>query len=166
MISNGGTGPDELPKAHEHAARTEDIERFREGVLADRVVHDRHALAARDFLGACDEILARVDDRVRAAVRLARARPSSSDPTVPIIVTPSARAHWHAMRPTPPAAAWNRIVSPPFSGNVCRKRYWTVRPLSISVAAVTSSIRRGYRDELRQRASRVRSLYEPGAPPQ
>jgi len=25
--------------------------------------------------------------------------------TVPIIVTPMARAHWQAMRPTPPAAA-------------------------------------------------------------
>jgi hypothetical protein len=29
----------------------------------------------------------------------------SSVLTVPIIVTPSARAHWHATRPTPPAAA-------------------------------------------------------------
>ena len=27
-----------------------------------------------------------------------------------------ARAHWHATRPTPPAAAWYRMVSPPFSG--------------------------------------------------
>ena len=26
--------------------------------------------------------------------------------TVPIMVTPSAFAHWHAIRPTPPAAAW------------------------------------------------------------
>jgi hypothetical protein len=25
--------------------------------------------------------------------------------TVPIMVTPSARAHWQAIRPTPPAAA-------------------------------------------------------------
>ncbi len=32
--------------------------------------------------------------------------------TVPIIVTPRWLAHWHAIRPTPPAAAWNRIVSP------------------------------------------------------
>ena len=30
---------------------------------------------------------------------------------MPISLTPSARAHWHAIRPTPPAAAWNRIVS-------------------------------------------------------
>ena len=36
--------------------------------------------------------------------------------TVPIIVTPIARAHWQAIRPTPPAAAWYRIVSPPLSG--------------------------------------------------
>ncbi len=40
----------------------------------------------------------------------------SSVLTVPIIVTPSARAHWQAIRPTPPAAAWYRMVSPPFSG--------------------------------------------------
>ena len=26
--------------------------------------------------------------------------------TVPIMVTPIARAHWQAIRPTPPAAAW------------------------------------------------------------
>jgi hypothetical protein len=30
----------------------------------------------------------------------------SSVLTVPIIVTPIALAHWHAIRPTPPAAAW------------------------------------------------------------
>jgi hypothetical protein len=29
----------------------------------------------------------------------------SSELTVPIIVTPIARAHWHAINPTPPAAA-------------------------------------------------------------
>ncbi|MNY68195.1 hypothetical protein D3C86_2059150 [compost metagenome] len=40
----------------------------------------------------------------------------SSVLTVPIIVTPIARAHWQAMRPTPPAAAWYRMVSPPFNG--------------------------------------------------
>ncbi|MNL60994.1 hypothetical protein D3C87_1848600 [compost metagenome] len=40
----------------------------------------------------------------------------SSVLTVPIMVTPIARAHWQAMRPTPPAAAWYRIVSPPFNG--------------------------------------------------
>ena len=40
----------------------------------------------------------------------------SSELTTPIIVTPIARAHWQAIRPTPPAAAWYRIVSPPWSG--------------------------------------------------
>jgi hypothetical protein len=36
----------------------------------------------------------------------------SLDPTVPIRFTPIARAHWQAIRPTPPAAAWNRMVWP------------------------------------------------------
>ena len=40
----------------------------------------------------------------------------ASEPAVPIMVTPRARAHWQAIRPTPPAAAWNRMVSPLFSG--------------------------------------------------
>ena len=40
----------------------------------------------------------------------------SSDPTVPITVAPSAFSHWQAMSPTPPAAAWNRTVSPAFTG--------------------------------------------------
>jgi len=39
----------------------------------------------------------------------------SSLPTVPITVAPSAFAHWHRMRPTPPAAACIRIVSPAFT---------------------------------------------------
>ena len=30
----------------------------------------------------------------------------SSVLTVPIMVTPIARAHWQAISPTPPAAAW------------------------------------------------------------
>src|SRR6516164_6991091 len=32
--------------------------------------------------------------------------------TVPITVAPRCFAHWHMMRPTPPAAAWIKIVSP------------------------------------------------------
>ncbi|CFP70823.1 Uncharacterised protein [Bordetella pertussis] len=28
-------------------------------------------------------------------------------------MTPSALAHWQAISPTPPAAAWNRMVSLP-----------------------------------------------------
>ena len=110
---NAAIGPGRAAEAHEQAARREAVERLREGVLADRVVDHRHALAAGELLHARDEILARVDDRVRAAVAPCASAAFSSEPTVPIIVTPSARAHWHAMRPTPPAAAWNRIVSPP-----------------------------------------------------
>ena len=67
----------------------------------------------------------------------------SSVLTVPIIVTPIARAHWQAIRPTPPAAAWYRIVSPPFSGKTWRNRYWTVMPFMISVAAVRSEMPSG-----------------------
>jgi hypothetical protein len=36
----------------------------------------------------------------------------SAEPTVPMTVAPSALSHWQAMSPTPPAAAWNRTVSP------------------------------------------------------
>ena len=43
-------------------------------------------------------------------------RQGASVLTVPIMVTPMARAHWQATRPTPPAAAWYRMVSPPLSG--------------------------------------------------
>src|SRR5689334_7328130 len=35
----------------------------------------------------------------------------SSLPTVPMTVAPSAAAHWQASNPTPPAAAWKRIVA-------------------------------------------------------
>jgi hypothetical protein len=47
---------------------------LRERILADRIVDDGHALAAGQLLGARNEILARVDDRVRAAVRLRELR--------------------------------------------------------------------------------------------
>ena len=40
----------------------------------------------------------------------------SSDPTVPMTVAPSAFSHWQAISPTPPAAAWNRTVSPALTG--------------------------------------------------
>ena len=39
----------------------------------------------------------------------------SSEPAVPITVAPSAFSHWHAMSPTPPAAAWKSTVSPGFT---------------------------------------------------
>ena len=38
-----------------------------------------------------------------------------SQPTVPITVAPRCFAHWQSSRPTPPAAAWTRIVSPGFT---------------------------------------------------
>jgi hypothetical protein len=34
----------------------------------------------------------------------------SSEPTVPTTVAPRCFAHWQAIRPTPPAAEWKRIV--------------------------------------------------------
>ncbi len=37
----------------------------------------------------------------------------SGELTVPMSFTPSAFAHWQAMEPTPPAAACQRMVSPP-----------------------------------------------------
>ena len=36
-------------------------------------------------------------------------------PTVPMTVAPRCLAHWQAIEPTPPAAAWKRIVSPGFN---------------------------------------------------
>ena len=70
----------------------------------------------------------------------------SSLPTVPITVTPSALAHWQAIRPTPPAAAWNSTWSPacrPSTGSVFFSRYCAVRPFSIMPAAVSKSIASG-----------------------
>ena len=70
----------------------------------------------------------------------------SSDPAVPISCSPSAFAHWQAIRPTPPAAAWNRIASPgarPSTGSVRRSRYSTVRPYNIIAAPVSKSISSG-----------------------
>ena len=40
----------------------------------------------------------------------------SSEPTVPMTVAPRAFSHWQAISPTPPAAAWNRTVSPALTG--------------------------------------------------
>ena len=37
-------------------------------------------------------------------------------PTVPITVAPKCLAHWQAISPTPPAAAWNTMVSPALTG--------------------------------------------------
>ena len=60
---------------------------------------------------------------------------ATSSPTVPITVAPRCFAHWQTIRPTPPAAAWIRIVSPRFTGCVRRTRYQAVMPFSIIAAA-------------------------------
>ena len=67
----------------------------------------------------------------------------SSLPTVPITSTPRCFSHWQAIRPTPPAAAWNSTVWPAFAGQVRMMRYSTVMPWSIMAAAVQSSIPSG-----------------------
>ena len=43
-------------------------------------------------------------------------------------VAPNAAAHWHRISPTPPAAAWTRIVSPALSGRTRWISMSTVRP--------------------------------------
>jgi hypothetical protein len=40
----------------------------------------------------------------------ARQSAFSSLETAPMTVAPNAAAHWHMIRPTPPAAAWIRMV--------------------------------------------------------
>src|ERR1700726_2643824 len=58
-------------------------------------------------------------------------------------VVPNDFAHWQAIRPTPPAAAWKRIVSPLPTLWIWRMRYCTVRPLSIIAAACWSEMPSG-----------------------
>ena len=58
-------------------------------------------------------------------------------------VAPRSFAHWQAMRPTPPAAAWNRMVSPDCTGYARRNRYSTVMPCNIIAAACRESIPAG-----------------------
>ena len=75
-----------------------------------------------------------------------------------------ARAHWQAISPTPPAAAWNSTKSPVLSppcGCVLRSRYCTVRPLSIIAAPSSNEIASGRRTTLRDGMTR-RSQYAPG----
>ncbi|MNN51990.1 hypothetical protein D3C81_1666560 [compost metagenome] len=72
----------------------------------------------------------------------------SAELTVPISFTPRAFAHWQAIRPTPPAAAWKRMVSPPLSSKVWRSRYCTVRPLSMTAAACSKLMLSGRRTSL------------------
>src|SRR5215468_2472508 len=86
----------------------------------------------------------------------------SSLPTVPITVAPSDFAHWQAMRPTPPAAAWNRMVSPRFTLKICRIRYWVVMPLSIIAAACSSAMPLGRTTS--RSAGMTRASAGPGLP--
>ena len=75
--------------------------------------------------------------------------PSSISPCVKSAALPSgtmARAHWQAIRPTPPAAAWNNTWSPaakPPWGCVFFSRYWAVSPFSIIAAPVSKSMASG-----------------------
>ena len=67
----------------------------------------------------------------------------SSLPTVPITVAPRWCAHWARIRPTPPAAACSRMVSPRSMRMVCRSSIWAVMPFNIMAAAVRSSMSAG-----------------------
>src|SRR5271165_7410287 len=60
--------PGGLPEAHHEAERAQAVERLQEGIFADAVIDDGNLLAVGQFLHALHEILARVDDRIIAAV--------------------------------------------------------------------------------------------------
>ena len=57
-----------IAEADHQSARAQAVERFQEGVPADRIVDDRQLVAAGDPFDLGDEILARIDDRVGAAM--------------------------------------------------------------------------------------------------
>jgi hypothetical protein len=57
-----------LTEGHQHAERGEALERRLEGVLADGIIHHRHALAAGDLLDPRGHVLAVVADRMGAAM--------------------------------------------------------------------------------------------------
>ena len=99
-------------EAGEHAKRPQAIERRREGRLADAVIDHMAFRALGDLARPAWRNPPR--DRGSCASRPPswRARPFPRVPTQPITVAPSALPHWHRMSPTPPAAAWTRIVSP------------------------------------------------------
>ena len=82
---------------------------------------------------------------------------------MPITVAPRAFSHWQAISPTPPAAAWNRTVSPAFTGYVRRIRNWAVIPLSITAAAVSSDTPSGIGTRTLA-GSTSASAYDPGPP--
>ncbi|MNJ68661.1 hypothetical protein D3C77_649280 [compost metagenome] len=55
-------------------------------------------------------------------------------------MTPSNRAHCETIRPTPPAAACSRIVSPGLKSYRRRIRYAEVRPRMVMAAAVSKAM--------------------------
>ncbi|MNE61601.1 hypothetical protein D3C80_1568280 [compost metagenome] len=57
--------------------------------------------------------------------------------TVPITVRPSSLAHCETIRPTPPAAACSRMLSPGLKSYRRRIRYDAVRPRMVMAAAVS-----------------------------
>ena len=59
-----------LAEQRHDSERRQAVERLQEGVLADGIIDHRHLLAFRDLFNAFDEILARIDDRVGAAMGL------------------------------------------------------------------------------------------------
>ena len=91
----------------------------RRSCVPDRVVDHVDAAPAGGRRDRGLEVLARVEDRPRRRPPRARARPSPSVETVPSTRAPRACASWTSSRPTPPAAAWTRQVSPAFRGR-CR----------------------------------------------
>ena len=58
-------------------------------------------------------------------------------------VRPNSFAHCDTMRPTPPAAACSRTVSPALSGQIRRIRYAEVKPRIVIAAAVSQDIASG-----------------------
>ena len=62
---------------------------------------------------------------------------------MPITVSPRILAHCDTIRPTPPAAACSRMVSPALSGQIRRIRYAEVRPRIVIAAAVSQEIAAG-----------------------
>jgi len=106
-----------LAEEHHHPARREGVEAPLEGGLANRVVDHVHAAAVRERLHRRDEVLPRVvDDEVGpdrpCEGRFLRRRDRADD------ARPRAFASWQRRRPTPPAAAWTRQVSPGLTGQV------------------------------------------------
>jgi hypothetical protein len=78
----------------------------------------------------------------------------SSEPTVPIIVTPSARAHWHATNATSGGVKQNRLAA--LQRKSLPKQILDRQALSISVAATSSLTPAGI--GTRRSAAMIRSV--------